>query len=665
MKKAILVFLLAIITLGAHASTLEGVRVLVGQSYRKALAAAESASLAASMDADGRWADIDYQDKSRSLWQLEKHLDRLVVMATALANGGYADKALQAKIEKGLRHWFAGGYSNENWWYTKIGIPRRMLALAYLLDPVLTAELRKNIDRALDPIDSDDFPARPGGDRIQVITNHAKVMLWRRDYTKAANLFKKIEEEARIAPYEKTAYDAGGGLDVRNNWRPSGRGVQADLSFHHRGDRVDSSLSYGLALPEYFAYWARLLQGTGHEFSPGSINFVIDYYLDGICRHLVGGRYAEPSILNRELSRPGAGVMKPDIAISLAQISDGYRTDELNAMAAAQQGGQPVEQSYAADFFESGYFAFARPEFHSAVRYHSERNANQEAPHNSEGIRNHFRGDGACMLSVTGREYADIAPVFDFRMIPGATTAMLPYEPLSGWGELVELNSPVSFAGAIADSIYGAVGYDFETPRNDIKARKGYFFFDDEYVCLGTNISSSSPYEIVTTVEQCLSPSGNFLQDGNWYFHNGNAYHIIEGKAEGGIENRTGSWANCATNVEYEHVESNADVFSLAVSHGEQPRNGKYAYAVTPGCTQPREHSFRILANETDRQAVANNDNSLIYIIFYEPSTVETPVGSFSADTRCMVMVRNGNEIQVTDPSRKKTTDNIHIQHKQ
>lgn len=651
MKRLFLTIIATISILSASA-TLEDVRSDIRAEYLSSTPSPQTGEWVGSLGRDGRWPDIDYTDGSRSLWQLEKHLDRLVGMSLAYEQASRKDKKTHQAIVRALGHWFDTGYRNGNWWYAKIGIPRRMLALAYILDTDLPPALHDSISKAISIIDSEDFPARPGGDRIQVISNHAKVLVWRRDFNAAASLFKKIESEARIAPLEEIMYDAGGGPAVRNTHMPAGRGVQADMTFHHRGDRINSTLSYGMELPQYFSYWAALLRDTPCRFDARSINFVIDYYLDAVCHHLVAGRYAEPSIMNRELSRPGEGIFTPRLAEKLLSISDGYRTGELRHFADVQAGKAKHSASYAHHFWQSDYFAFSRPGFQTAVRIHSERNANSEAAHNSEGIRNHFRGDGVCMLSVTGREYADMAPVTDFRMIPGATTPMIPYEPLSAWGSVHILDNPTRFAGAVTDSLYGAVAFDFISPRSDLRARKSWFFFDGEYLCLGNGISASGTDSIVTTVEQCLSPQGSMRRDGDWFFHAGSGYHIIDGQAEGAIEHRRGTWRNCVDNVEYVDDSMETDVFSLAITHGIAPENATYAYAVVPGAQNPYGHNFRILANTTPIQAAASTDGSIVYIVFYEKGEIDTPAGRYGAEQPCMMMIRNGI-LCVADPARR------------
>lgn len=598
---------------------------------------------------DGSWADIDYTDSSRASWQLEKHLDRLISISLAYSCSG--DKADLETVERGLTMWFRGNFRNDNWWYQKIGIPRRFLSLAYILDDALSPELRDSVSAVLDVIDSEDFPARPGGDRIQVISNHAKVLLWRRDYASVGNLFKKIENEAASAPLEDVMYDAAGGLGVRNAFKPAGRGVQADMTFHHRGDRVNSTVTYGLELPEFFVYWAVLLQPTDCRFSDAHVHFVIDYYLDAVCRHLVGGKYYEPSALNRELAVPVEHVMDSHLARRLADISGGYRTDELLRYAKAQDGGEYEAEPYSRYFYQSDYFVFSRPGFHTAVRLHSERNANQEAAHNGEGLRNHFRGDGANMLSVTGREYSLVWPAFDFRRIPGATTPLVAYGNPSDWGPVNLLTSPIRFSGAVCDSLYGAVAMDFGSVRSDLRARKAWFFFDDGYLCAGAGISCSLGDTIVTTIEQCRA-AGAVRREGDVFYHDGNAYCVIDGSAQMSSEVRTGSWSNCVSGVAYENDTLSVPMFTLSLNHGVAPQGATYAYAVIPGRGKVAAMSFRLVCNTAEMQVAEACDGSVVYAIFHVPGKIETSAGTVGADSPCMIMIRGGH-VHVADPARK------------
>ena len=59
----------------------------------------------------------------------------------------------------------------------------------------------------------------------------------------------------------------------------------------------------------------------------------------------------------------------------------------------------------------------------------------------------------------------------------------------------------------MSDGTYGAEAFNYN--RFDVQAKKSWFFFDKEEVALGAAINSTSTtYEVDTTLNQCLQ-SGN------------------------------------------------------------------------------------------------------------------------------------------------------------
>ncbi|MDZ7606241.1 MAG: polysaccharide lyase family 8 super-sandwich domain-containing protein [Cyclobacteriaceae bacterium] len=152
----------------------------------------------------------------------------------------------------------------------------------------------------------------------------------------------------------------------------------------------------------------------------------------------------------------------------------------------------------------SGYrrhLTFRRRASFTSVRMYSTRTHNMEEPYNSEGLLNHHRGDGTNHIYRTGVEYDDIAPVYDYQKIPGTTILQKPELPAP-----TEIRSSgfTDFVGAVTDGKYAAVGFDFKSPHDPLCARKAWFFFDEEYVCLGTGISAKKELPVVTTLNQCL-----------------------------------------------------------------------------------------------------------------------------------------------------------------
>ena len=95
-----------------------------------------------------------------------------------------------------------------------------------------------------------------------------------------------------------------------------------------------------------------------------------------------------------------------------------------------------------------------------------------------------------------------------------------------------------TFSGEVSDSLYGVTAYAYTLSAVRTSAKKAWFFFDEEVVCLGTDIQSASAAEINTSLNQCLSPEG------------------------------TNAWLM---------------KFTLGINHGKQPDHGQYAYILVPG----------------------------------------------------------------------------------
>ena len=90
-------------------------------------------------------------------------------------------------------------------------------------------------------------------------------------------------------------------------------------------------------------------------------------------------------------------------------------------------------------------------------------------------------------------------PIWEWDKIPGVTSRdfKTDQQMTVQWGE----SGSTEFVGGVSDGKYGATVYDMN--YNDVKAKKSYFFFDDEVVCLGAGINSEAA-ENVTIMERNL-----------------------------------------------------------------------------------------------------------------------------------------------------------------
>lgn len=615
--------------------------------------------LMASIRADGTWPGIDYVDVSNTGFQHARHLGNMVEMSRAFKKKGAklkGDKKLKQVIYSALDYWLANDFICQNWWHNQIGTPNALVSVLLIMDSDLTKE---QVAKTLPMVGRAHLTAtgaRPSGDRIKIAGILAKALLFNRDEAQFNEVIRVIEGEIKFNTGQ--------------------RGMQHDYSFHHREDRVNNTLSYGLGYADAFAEWAALVAGTKYQFSEKPLQQLIDYYLDGICKQMVYGKYDDPGTKNRDITRfDGHRAMGTSAPERLMKTTN-YRKNELEEIIKIRKGEAEPTLSFAKFFWQTEHFSFQRPEFFTSVRMHSERNNNMEVPYNGEGLMNHHRGDGTNYISRTGDEYTNIAPVYDWQKIPGATILQKPELPSE---YEIQKKGLTDFVGAVTDGQYGAVVYDFKSPHDPLSAKKAWFFFDNEYVCLGTSINSRSKLQVATTLNQCLLRGDVVMMNGNkkstlqkgehqseqvkWVLHDGIGYIFPEAqKVNLSNQAQTGSWFKINRQSDSPKDEITKDVFKLWLDHGTQPANAKYEYIVVPATSEQEMEKagqqIKILTNTSEIQAVRHSGLNICQIIFYTSGEIQVSENlKVGMDSPGVVMVKmNGPEVKqisVADPSRK------------
>lgn len=609
---------------------------------------------------DGTWPGIDYRDVSRTGFEHRRHTENMVVLARAWRNPEskyYHSRDINNAVEKSLGYWVKNDFVSENWWYNQIGTPEALVHLMLLMGEALPADLVERARPIMGRAHLNASGARPSGDRIKIAGFWAKQML----------LFNRVEDfTATIRVIEG---------EIRFS---TGPGLQPDFSFHHRTDGVDNTLAYGLGYAAAFAEWAAYVAGTRHAFSEEKVRLLTDYYLDGICRHLVHGVYPDPGARNRGIARVGSLRAFNDPVLRLLARPGAYRLAELQTIAAAREGRKAAVRPHSTFFWRSEYFAFQRPGFFTSVRMHSSRTHTTEVPYNSEGVRSHHRGDGANHVLRDGTEYMDIWPVYDWQKIPGATILQKPDLPPESQ---VQKRGRSDFVGGVTDGRQGAAVFDFKSPHDPLSAKKAWFFFEEIYICLGAGIQSEGDGPVVTTLNQCLwrgpvlarvaSGLGR-LEEGersmeqlHWVLHDGIGYVFPEPvRAQVVNQTRAGTWRDINRQSSAPRAEVRAPVFALWIDHGVRPRAADYAYTIVPGTTVEeleRGHAMqpvRILANTADLQAVGHAGLRLIQAAFHSPGTLPLLHGrSLTAQQAGLLMWRAVGdaawELTVSDPTRR------------
>ncbi len=611
---------------------------------------------------DGTWPGINYEDTSRTAFEHEVHLSNMQALSVAYKQAGSpfkGKKNVKAAIDKSLGYWLENDFICENWWWNQVGTPNAMVAMLLVLDKDLSEYQASRMLEIASRGNVNAWGARPSGDRIKIAGIQAKSALFRRNVEEIEMLMRIIEGEIKFSRE---------------------RGIQYDYSFHHRIDWVNNTLSYGSGYGDAFAEWASNVAGTCFRFSEEQINKMVDYYLDGMCKQMVYGKYTDTGVKNRDIARPGTklSIWSTKTPERLVALTD-YRRDELEEIIKSRKGEEVVPRSFAKFFWNTDHFVIQRPDFYTSVRMYSSRNANMEVGYNGEGLTNHFRGDGTNYISLEGDEYLALTPVCDWMKIPGATVVQLEKMPdaddVQKWGL-------TDFVGAVTDGTYGAAGFDFKSPHTGLVAKKAWFFFDDEYLCLGSGITNKMKLPAMTTMNQCLLDGEVLAKDGNgvkalekgsrnlekvnWVLHDGVGY-IFPGKPTVTLSNQEekGSWAIANIQTDVPRTEVRKDVFKLYLDHGVQCSNAAYEYLVVPATTKEELAAYEkaspvtVIANTPTLQAAKHDGLGIAYAVFYNHGTVKiSDKLSVTMDSPGILMVKCDADgkvrtLAVSDPARR------------
>lgn len=624
---------------------------------------------------DGSWPDINYEDVSRTGFEHAIHLQNMIDLSRAYKKQDskfYFDPQLKQVIDASFNFWLEHNFICDNWWWNQIGTPDRLVSTLLIMDESLSDVQKVKAAPIVGRANLGAWGARPGGDLIKIAGILGKYALFTRDSNTLEEVVKTMAREIAYAKERNTSEDM--------------RGLQTDLSFHHRHDRVTSTLSYGMGYADAFAEWAAKVAGTQYGFPEDKIRLLVDFYLDGISKTMVYGKYPDPGAKNRSISR--VGTLQPyntETPLMLLQATN-YRKEALKEIVNIRNGETAPKLAFNKFFWHTEYLSHQRPDYFASVRMFSSRNHTMEQPYNGEGLKNHHLGDGANFISQSGKEYLDIFPIWDWQKIPGTTVVQKPALPSE---EEIQKKGLTDFVGAVTDGTYGAAGFDFKSPLDPLEAKKAWFMFDEEYVCLGAAIRSDANYPVATTLNQAylnndvvvmqkkrkstLQKGEHKLKKVNWLYHDGIAYIFPEAR-ELHLRNQmaSGSWYSINRQADSPKEEIRQETFTLWLDHGKKPKNENYAYIVIPAVEESSIESYRenlpvkILANNTEVQAVQHTVLEISQLIFYQPNEIQlSEEVNLTAIDPAMVMIQMDGQaitkITVSDPTHKLKTIHLKI----
>ncbi len=340
---------------------------------------------------------------------------------------------------------------------------------------------------------------------------------------------------------------------------------------------------------------------------------------------------------------------------------------------------------------------------------------------NSANKRGWYTGDGALYLYTHTDRHSFDGPNFITNekityLIPGTTVdsqERVVRSLRSGWCGSAEFVGCMQFDKKYITAAMDYESYHFEGPDenipdtgyggswpvhyNDLRAKKAWFMFDRECVCLGADIRSTMNSDVKTVVEHRRLVKSDAAVFGTEDVHvDGilmpkDAYEKrfsnpttvnLEGFAgfwfpEGGEISLSKYYCTGAGNRDHytaadpeaAKYKDGKPFFEMHMEHGKNPDGASYIYAVLPYTTDEELRAYasdpeiEILSNTPKLQAVRCKKANVTGIVFWE-------AGSFmdiTVDQPCIVTVGEDDErysLSVCEPTQKLETMHLTINKK-
>jgi hypothetical protein len=241
-------------------------------------------------------------------------------------------------------------------------------------------------------------------------------------------------------------------------------------------------------------------------------------------------------------------------------------------------------------------------------------------------------------------------------------------------------------------------GGGFIYHENDLVAKKSYFFFDKECVCLGADISSTMNANVLTTVEHRrlvkdtdtafgleditvdgkLMPKAEYSEAGNakWatlegvgsyvFLENSNVYYnkySVKG------EMKVADMYYRPDPDDERYGDLGKPFFELGIAHGANPVNATYAYAVLPYADTNAAKAYasdpeiEIISNTPELQVVRKASCGVTFYVFHKAGKCE----EFEVSEPCILAkTERGGYYRVTvcDPTQKLDSATVKVARK-
>ncbi len=328
------------------------------------------------------------------------------------------------------------------------------------------------------------------------------------------------------------------------------------------------------------------------------------------------------------------------------------------------------------------------PDWTFGLSMSSSRIANYESTR-GENLKGWYTGEG--MTYVYNRNLAHYSDQFwstiDPYRLPGTTVDT--FTRTNGSGD--SYRSPNNqTGGASILGLYGVAAMHLNTYVSTLSARKSWFVFDNEIVCVGNSVSSletNSGVETIIenrrlglygnnafTVNGAAKPSGPGWSE----TMNGTSWAHLAGSVNGADigyffpastsvqalrESRSGAMRD--VNTTYGSATKHTRHYlTMLIDHGTNPSNGSYSYVLLPGLSASAVAAYAtspditILQNNSTATAVRENKLGVVGINHWRDNSNQVAGAGISFSHKAAAILKNDGavlDIGVSDPTQTNT----------
>lgn len=514
-----------------------------------------------------------------------------------------------------------------NWWSWQIGIPWHLSETYIMAKEVFSLDEQEQIV-----------------DTLKYLVDHIdKSMIGANGVWGALNYLRRSIITGEVEFLEKASEWVTRECMIR-----SVNGIMQDYTYSFHGNAVH--MGYGSSQFHDVGLFIYLLGDSVWQISEEALTNFSNWLLEFVQWTIYKGAI-DPFIIGREISR-GDDVAKEDARL----ILDGAlyassiflpRKDEILTFCSREiaeglepgtdlgvhlfKGAMP-QQLVGNRYWDSIEYMVSRTQsYYCSVKMSSTKTKSWFSIWD-ENVQGWHTSDGQLVLKPKGDEYfGHVIPTQDWTRLTGITRAdgfRMPREQLG--------HSPYVTGTVSDDGRFGCCGVDFlirDEDDKELKAKKSYFFFEDFFIVLGSDIGCDRDVEVETIVRQVALPmelddgykaSILELEGGMTGILGFDCAYMVPSEAEVdySINTRSANWRSVSKRMMYHNDEVFTRTFELiTLKHGKGARNGEYMVIYVPGSGVSMERLCEI-----QRSVVVVKKDSTAHVVKYLPDNVTMEV---------------------------------------